>query len=259
MGVQWNTLSRTLLAPTILSIVVRCPQLRDYACFCLWYSHQWNEQSLERSISRHWDHVTNHFAMWSNKMAGREWASLSMSETSSSDGVPASKRKMLLVKNINKWIAEYDKELNTSGTPSSIVFMWMLWRPPFVLISKVSFKARVTIILPTSKTVETYEWVVLCPAKNINVWTKVNLIWQHDRASFNTYFEHCHPYLVSPLFAVPLSLHVVTFLIFLLYRLVTTMRPYVPAPSTCTVSAPFCAHMLKWFSHLLAGFSVGLN
>ena len=79
-----------------------------------------------------------------------------MSETSSSDGVPASKGRMLLVKSVDKWIAEYDKELNTSGTPLSIDFMWMRCAP-FVLVSKVSFKARVTIILPTSKTVETYE------------------------------------------------------------------------------------------------------
>ena len=34
-----------------------------------------------------------------------------MSESSSSDGSPASKRRMLLA---NKWIAEHDKELNTS-------------------------------------------------------------------------------------------------------------------------------------------------
>jgi len=80
----------------------------------------------EWSISGHWDHVTDHFAMWSNKMAGKMRASLSVSESSSSDGVPASKRRMLLVKSVDKWIAEYDKELNTSGTPLSIVFMWTL-------------------------------------------------------------------------------------------------------------------------------------
>jgi len=36
------------------------------------------------SISRR-DHVTNHYAMWSDKMANRKWASWSVSKTSSSD------------------------------------------------------------------------------------------------------------------------------------------------------------------------------
>ena len=46
-------------------------------------------------------------------MAGRKRPSLStsVSESSSSDGSPAPKRRMLLA---NKWIAEHDKELNTS-------------------------------------------------------------------------------------------------------------------------------------------------
>ena len=38
------------------------------------------------SISRHWDHVIDHFAMWSDKMTSRKRASWSVSETSSSDG-----------------------------------------------------------------------------------------------------------------------------------------------------------------------------
>lgn len=39
--------------------------------------------------------------MWSDKMAGRKLAR-------------ASKRRMLLAKSVNKWIAEHDKELDTS-------------------------------------------------------------------------------------------------------------------------------------------------
>ena len=60
--------------------------------------------------------VTDHFAMWSYKMAGRKRpsSSTSVSESSSSDGSPASKRRMLLANSVNKWIAEHDKELNTS-------------------------------------------------------------------------------------------------------------------------------------------------
>ena len=62
------------------------------------------------------NHVTDHFAMWLDKMASRKRpsSSTSMSESSSSDGSPASKRRMLLAKSVNKWIAEHDKELNTS-------------------------------------------------------------------------------------------------------------------------------------------------
>ena len=62
------------------------------------------------------NHVTDHFAMWSDTMAGRKRpsSSTSVSESSSSDGSPASKRRMLLAKSVNKWIAEHDKELNTS-------------------------------------------------------------------------------------------------------------------------------------------------
>ena len=62
------------------------------------------------------NHVTDHFAMWLDKMAGRKRPSLSTSvpESSSSDGSPASKRRMLLAKSVNKWIAEHNKELNTS-------------------------------------------------------------------------------------------------------------------------------------------------
>ena len=62
------------------------------------------------------DHVTNHFAMWLDKMAGRKRpsSSTSVSESSSSDGSAASKRRMLLAKSVNKWTAEHDKELNTS-------------------------------------------------------------------------------------------------------------------------------------------------
>jgi len=37
------------------------------------------------SISGHWDHVTDYFAMWSDKMASRKRASSSVSESSSSD------------------------------------------------------------------------------------------------------------------------------------------------------------------------------
>ena len=62
------------------------------------------------------NHVTDHFAMWSDKMAGRKRpsSSTSVSESSSSDGSPASKRRMLQAKSVNKWIAENNKELNTS-------------------------------------------------------------------------------------------------------------------------------------------------
>ena len=67
----------------------------------------------QRTISGRFDHVTDHFAPWSDKMAGRKRAS-SLSESTSSDGAPASKRRMLLAKSVDKWIAEYDKELNTS-------------------------------------------------------------------------------------------------------------------------------------------------
>lgn len=37
-----------------------------------------------------------------------------MSESSSSDSVPSTKKTMLLAKSVDKWIVEYDKELNTS-------------------------------------------------------------------------------------------------------------------------------------------------
>ena len=67
----------------------------------------------QRTISGRFDHVTDHFAPWSDKMAGRKRAS-SLSESTSSDGAPASKRRMLLTKSVDKWIAEYDKELNTT-------------------------------------------------------------------------------------------------------------------------------------------------
>ena len=62
------------------------------------------------------NHVTDHFAMCSDKMASRKRpsSSTSVSESSSSDGSPASKGRMLLAKSVNKWIAEHDKELNTS-------------------------------------------------------------------------------------------------------------------------------------------------
>jgi len=49
-----------------------------------------------------WDHVTNHFAMWSDEMASRKRASLSVSDSSSSDGAPACKRWMLLAKSVAK-------------------------------------------------------------------------------------------------------------------------------------------------------------
>ena len=60
--------------------------------------------------------MTDHFAMWSDKMAGRKRpsSSTSVSESSSSDGSPASKGRMLLANSVNKRIAEHDKELNTS-------------------------------------------------------------------------------------------------------------------------------------------------
>ena len=62
------------------------------------------------------NHVTDHFAMWLDKMAGRKRPSLSTSvpESSSSHGSPASKRRVLMANSVNKWIAEHDKELNTS-------------------------------------------------------------------------------------------------------------------------------------------------
>ena len=70
------------------------------------------------------NHVTDHFAMWSYKMAGRKRpsSSTSVSESSSSDGSPASKRRMLLANSVNKWIAEHDKELNTSTWLTYTVF-----------------------------------------------------------------------------------------------------------------------------------------
>lgn len=56
-----------------------------------------------RSVnSQFWDHVTNHFAMWSDEMASRKRASLSVSDSSSSDGAPACKRRMLLAKSVTK-------------------------------------------------------------------------------------------------------------------------------------------------------------
>ena len=67
----------------------------------------------QRTISGRLDHVTDHSAPWSDKMAGRKRGSC-LSESTSSDGAPASKRRMLLAKSVDKWIAEYDKELNTS-------------------------------------------------------------------------------------------------------------------------------------------------
>ena len=67
----------------------------------------------QRTISGRFGHVTDHFAPWSDKMACRKRAS-SITGSTSSDGAPASKRRMLLAKSVDKWIAEYDKELNTS-------------------------------------------------------------------------------------------------------------------------------------------------
>ena len=68
------------------------------------------------SISRYFDHVTDHSAMWSDKMAGRKGpsSSTSVSESCSSEGASASKGRMLLAQSVDKWIAEHDKELNTS-------------------------------------------------------------------------------------------------------------------------------------------------
>ena len=49
-------------------------------------------------------------------MAGRKGpsSSTSVSESCSSEGASASKGRMLLAQSVDKWIAEHDKELNTS-------------------------------------------------------------------------------------------------------------------------------------------------
>lgn len=64
----------------------------------------------QKKISRCFGHVTDHPALSSDKMASRkrEYGS------TSSDGAPSSERWMLLAKSVDKWMAEYDKELNTS-------------------------------------------------------------------------------------------------------------------------------------------------
>jgi len=66
----------------------------------------------QRSISGHWDHVTDHFAMWSDKMAGRKRASSSVSEISSSDGAPASKRGCYWPIASTSGSQRYDEELD---------------------------------------------------------------------------------------------------------------------------------------------------
>ena len=56
-------------------------------------------------------HMTDHFALWSDIMAGRNRVS-SLSESTSSDGTPALKRTMLLARSVDKWVTEHNKQLN---------------------------------------------------------------------------------------------------------------------------------------------------
>ena len=110
------------------------------------------------SISRR-DHVTNHYAMWSDKMANRKWASWSVSKTSSSDsaGQP--------LKGGCYW-----PKASTSGSQNMIELNSSAWLK-YTIINRfyvdtltcsicARFRSLKAIILPTPKALETYEWAV---------------------------------------------------------------------------------------------------